>query len=464
VLFLCSSVLVACSGDDGAANDGSGGAAAGGTSTTDTSSGVGGHGGAGTTGVGGAGGAGGGDGGAGGTIVCPTDPLPDTHAPDRAACTFKKGARVADTLGITDVMRAKIPVKHLIIVTQENRSFDHMLGHLGAMQPDAEPEPGTFKNPDKDGVQVAPKHLGSTCLEADPPHQGAAMKAAYDGGKMDGFVKNAAKNGSNGHYVMGYYNKTDLPFYHWLASTFAIGDRYFASTLGGTWANRDYMYAATSDGVTDTGQATIDVPTVFDAMDGAQVSWGVYSDGGPRQSCIGWTKSHKGFHNFTLFLDQLADGSLPSVAFVDPSGVQDEHPAHDVQGGEKWARKIYDAAVASPLWNELAIVYTYDEAGGLADHVPPPKACIPSTDQTAFNRLGVRIPVYVISPWARPHYVSHSTHEHASALRLIELLFDLPALTARDANSDALLDMFDFSCPALANPPSPPPAGTGGCP
>jgi phospholipase C len=155
---------------------------------------------------------------------------------------------------------------------------------------------------------------------------------------------------------------------------------------------------------------------------------------------------------------------LPDVAFVDPTGSQDEHPANDIQGGEKWSRLIYQHAKKSPQWHELAIFYTYDEAGGLADHVPPPKACLASADQTEFNRMGPRVPVYVVSPWARSHFVSHKTHEHGSILRFIELRFGLPALTGRDANSDAMLDMFDFACEAFADPPDSPEAGMGGCP
>jgi len=126
-------------------------------------------------------------------------------------------------------------------------------------------------------------------------------------------------------------------------------------------------------------------------------------------------------------------------------------------------RSIYEAAIASPLWMKLAIVFTYDESGGVFDHVPPPKACIPSPDQTGFDRLGVRVPTMVISPWARPHHVSHVVHDHTSILRFVELLHDLPALTARDANADALLDMFDFNCPTLQQPPTAPAAGTGTC-
>jgi phospholipase C len=191
------------------------------------------------------------------------------------------------------------------------------------------------------------------------------------------------------------------------------------------------------------------------------VTWGVYSDGNPRQDCLGWTSTHAGFSNFSAFTSALAAGTLPAVSFVDPTGSQDEHPTNEIHGGEAWIRTIYETAVASPLWNQMAVILTFDEAGGLADHLAPPPACPPSADQAAFNQLGIRIPTIVMSPWARLHTVSHAVHDHTSVLRFVETLFDLPALTARDANADALLDMFDFGCPARSGIPDAPQAGGG---
>src|SRR5439155_11286918 len=128
-----------------------------------------------------------------------------------------------------------------------------------------------------------------------------------------------------------------------------------------------------------------------------------------------------------------------------------------------WTRELYEAIVASSIWPTTAIIWAYDEGGGFADHVPPPTTCPPSVAESMFFELGVRVPMVVISPWARRHYVSHVTHEHTSITRFIETVFDLPALTARDANSDALLDMFDFACPADPTVPQAPVAGVGGC-
>jgi phospholipase C len=388
----------------------------------------------------------------------------DPKAAARTACTFGAGARVADTLALDSAARAALPITHLLIIVEENRSFDHYYGVLSAAgQPDAEGWPASFTNPDKQGVNVPPAHLKTRCLPYDPPHQGKAMHDGWHDGKMDGFVKSAAVGGSDGHFAMGYYDGTDIPFYYWLANNYAIADRYFGSTLGGTWANRDYLYAGTSKGITDTGQAILSARTIYDVLSEAKIPWAVYTDGNVRQNCLGWTNSHEGVADNAALLRVLKNGTMPAVTFADPGPAQDEHPTGSVNGGEAWIRQIYQAAVASALWSHMAIVFTYDESGGLADHVPPPTACLASPDQTAFDRYGVRIPAFVISPWARPHHVSHVVHDHTSVLRLIEAIHDLPALTARDANADALLDMFDFTCGPHAPATAPPAAGSGPC-
>jgi phospholipase C len=273
---------------------------------------------------------------------------------------------------------------------------------------------------------------------------------------------------------MGYYEESDLPFYYFLAKTFALSDRHFASVRSGTWADRDYLYAATSDGVKNTlgpppsGFPGADVTTIFDAMDAAGVSWGVYADQAPLSIALGWPLTHAGVHPVQDLIDGFASGDLPSVIFVDGIlNTEDDHPPADVQHGEAWTKKLYDAAVTSPLWDKTALFFTYDEGGGFADHVPPPnQACVARPDNPKdqeFFELGVRIPLVAISPWARRHYVSHVQSEHTSITRFIELVFGLPALTKRDANSDALLDLFDFECKNTEKIPGAPEAGTGGC-
>ncbi|HVV48490.1 MAG TPA: alkaline phosphatase family protein [Polyangia bacterium] len=391
----------------------------------------------------------------------------------RAACAFAAGALPTETLPITEAQRAAIPIRHVVIVMKENRSFAHLLGALGASGQAAVTDvPASFTNPDEAGAAVAPFHLDTTCVGVNPGHQWDAMHQQVDRGAMDGFVKSAAKStGTDGHLVMGHYAASDLPFYYWLADTFAINDRHFASARSGTWPNRDFLLLGTADGVRCSycGLPEPSTPTLFDALDTVGATWGAYTDGEPFDGTLGWTAPHPGLYPFKDFLAALADGTLPDVAFVDGvPNVEDEHPTADLQAGEAWTRAIYEAAVASPLWPELAMVWTYDEAGGFADDVPPPNAaCVarPENPRDApFFELGVRVPLAVISPYARPHFVSHVAQEHTAITRFIEVVFGLPALTARDANSDALLDLFDFTAPALLVPPVAPDAGTGGCP
>jgi phospholipase C len=400
--------------------------------------------------------------------------LPDPYEERRAACAFGVGAKVTETLPISESARAAIPIKHVVVLMKENRAFDHLLGNLHAMgQPNTEAIPASFTNQDNLGKTVAPFPLDTTCVAHDPGHQWDEMHRQVDDGKMDGFVGNGADTtATDGHFVMGNYAATDLPFYYWLASTYALNDRHFPSVRSGTWPNRSFLLLGTADGVFCTfcgKNPKPTTPTIFDSLDDAHITWGVYTDSVPFDGTLGWDLQHRGVHSFLDFQRALKDGSLPAVAFVDSIGwLEDEHPTADVQVGENWTHLVYEAALASPLWPSMALVWTYDEAGGFADHVPPPNhACIArpgNPDDTPFFELGVRVPLAVISPWARPHYVSHVVEDHTAITRFIEAVFDLPALTARDANSTALLDMFDFDGPpALLHPAKAPVAGKGGC-
>jgi phospholipase C len=393
--------------------------------------------------------------------LCPSAVRTDSRIAERAACTFGPLAEVAETLAFMPTERARIPVRHVIVVMKENRSYDQLFGKLFERgQPDSEPLLDSATNLDADGTQVHPFHAATTCLP-DLPHQWKALHADVHGGLMDGFVTSALRPDA-----MAFYDSRDLPFYYFLANTFAIADRFFPSVLSGTWPNRDYLLLGTSDHVRVTGGRTPDaaLPTIFSRLTERGVSWGVFSSDPPFEGALGWSTEHPGVATMDAFFEQLADGSLPQVVFVDGQDFrEDEHPPADLQVGEAWSHQIYQAARGSPLWPSLALFLTYDECGGFYDHVAPPTGCAALASDEAFRELGVRVPLLVISRFARPHFVSHVQHEHTSILRFIELLFDLPALTARDANSDALLDMFDFACPndAIAEPPAP---GSGGCP
>jgi phospholipase C len=228
---------------------------------------------------------------------------------------------------------------------------------------------------------------------------------------------------------------------------------------------------ATSGQVTETQPLIYPdpkLPSIFDRLSAAGVSWGVYAQDHPFEEALNnpqhdWETLNPWKKTDPDFFTDAASGNLPQVVYVDSiPNQQDDHPYSDVQVGEAWLKRVYDTVSASPIWPTTAILVTYDEAGGFFDHVPPPPTCAPSADTAMFTELGTRVPMMAISPWARRHYVSKSTKEHASILRFIEAVFKLPALTARDANADALLDMFDFACPP-APIPTAPASGTGHC-
>ncbi len=400
-------------------------------------------------------------------------PVVDPYAAQRAACAFAAGSRVEETLGISAAARAALPIKNVVVLMKENRSFDHVLGRLHDRgQPGTEAIPSDFTNLGVQSEVVKPSHARTTCFPYDLGHQWPELHLMVNHGKMDGFVTmGAAATATDGHLALTYYDDTDLPFYYWLASAYALNDRHFPSVLSGTYPNRNFLMLGTADGVTSTGAGFPDpaTPTIFDELDQAGVTWGVYSDGSLLSGSLDWTQSHVGAHRFADFVQGIDDGTLPQVAFVDSlDNVEDEHPTANMQVGEAWTRNVYEHATHSPLWPGLAMFWTYDEGGGYFDHVPPPEnACIArpgNAKDVNFHELGVRVPFVAISPWARPHAVSHEVQDHTAITRFLEAVFDLPALTARDANMGAALDLFDFSGTApMLTPPAAPAAGTGGC-
>ena len=405
-------------------------------------------------------------------------PPVDDDAPfatQRAACAFKAGTLAKDTFG-PSVLATQIPIDTFVLVVHENRSFDHYLSQLPKLGPtDADVAPDDATIPGPNSTKVARYHQTSLCA-ADAGHSWNAMHKDWDTGKNDGFaLTNITTSDPTGHNTVGYYDATDLPFYYAAASTFAISDRYFSPTLTSTGPNRLYLYAATSNGsITNNGSAGIPVgKTIFGAMQAGHVTWKVYSvstysfEGSIFSSLP--TSYPQSFGSMTDFAHDAAAGTLPNVVFLYPGS--DEHPPADVQSGEHDSASIYATLAASPQWGRLAVFFTYDEAGGFYDHVPPPTACAPddvppaltSTDVAGdFKRYGFRVPLIVASPWAKPHHVSHITDDHTSLLRLIELRFGLPALTGRDANANGVLDLFDFKQPSFPTAPSLPAAPVDG--
>ena len=374
------------------------------------------------------------------------------------------------------------PIDHVVVLMQENRSFDSYFGRLHFEgQPFAAPEPPGARNPDPTnptGPPIAVFHKTSTCEVADVNHSWTGTHQEIDGGRMDGFTAaNAIPEDPTGSRAMGFYDERDFPFYYALYNRFAIGDRYFASVPGPTFPNREYLLAGTSFGHIQNDLPADGLPgrSIFNLLDEAGVSWRIYFSDLPAGFLLSYVPAHAAGHVFPVaqYFADAAAGRLPQVAFVDPrfSGgnnvESDEHPPANVQVGQQFTAGVIDALFASPLWSSSALFLTYDEHGGYFDHLAPPAAAPPDDiapmlsagDVPAgFDLFGIRVPVVVVSPFARPHFVSHRVNDHTSILRFIETRFGLPALTRRDAAANPMLEFFDFSRRSFAAPPGLPAA------
>ncbi len=400
----------------------------------------------------------------------------ESLATQRTACTFASGALPKDTLG--DCATKPIPIEHIIIAMQENRSFDHYFGHLpGHGQDDVDVPPADEWNPSPPDAGVPPApvpwhHDQSYCID-DTDHGWVASHGQYDDGKNDGFaLTNVIAQDRTGQRALGYYDQTDIPFYYSLASTFAISDRYFCSLLGPTYPNREYLLAGTSFGSVATdegprnGLAPAGVPNIFKVLDAAGITWRDYYSDLPAAFLFSdyepTAVANGNVVDVSQFAIDAAAGNLPQVSFIDPTFLPvpdiqsetDEHPPADIQVGQHFIWTQVTALLSSPNWKSSAMFITYDEHGGMYDHVPPPAACPPddtppdeNPEIGGYDRLGFRVPVFVVSPYAKRHFVSHQVHSHTSILRFLETKFNLPALTNRDANSDAMFDFFDFDSP-----------------
>lgn len=429
----------------------------------------------------------------GSVVVTPPLPGPtewnrDVKAPDdadavdeRASCGYHAGDMPAETQGKSHPNGSEIPVDHIVVLMQENRSFDHYFQKLPEYgQPDVEVAPAGFTNPDGNGVAVAPFHDTQYCF-VDTNHEWGGVHQQVGGGKMDGFFASndgwheAPAHGTldliSGHRAMGYYDETDLPFYYALASEYAIADHYHCSLQGPTWPNRMFMYAATSFGMTGNSFPEAD-KTLMDYLEERQVTWKLYASGTPGFAMfvpqfLKYREAHlAGIEDY--FADAKA-GTLPQFALVEAKlgderyNQNDEHPPAMAPLGEAFTATVVDALTKSDNWSRSALFITYDEHGGLYDHVVPPAACPPDDIPLKFgqgdpeaklDQLGVRVPMMVVSPFAKKHFVAHHVYDHTSIVRFIEARFVIPALTNRDANAEAPWEMFDFDKVPHAKPPS----------
>ncbi|PYX92071.1 MAG: hypothetical protein DMG67_08015 [Acidobacteria bacterium] len=318
---------------------------------------------------------------------------------------------------------------------------------------------------------------------AGPSHPSMSARKPAGHFNMDGFLEASTSVphdfDPNGDRAIGYYDQTDLPVYYELAAQFATSDRWYSPVMTQTIPNRMYFFAGTSFGHIDNHDSVPSngwpQPTIFDSLDNAKIPWKYYyldpnsvflaqwntwfknngQDQGNVRSINEW---------FSILNDPNADNLLPPVIFIERGSTNglDEHPENNVTIGAGAAVPVIEALMNSKAWQSSVMIFTYDEGGGLYDHVPPfgepspdgiKPMLTPSDVPGDFNFSGFRIPLIVISPWVKPHFVSHVPRDATAILKLIETRFNLPPLTKRDAAQDNMLEFFDFSSPALINPP-----------
>ena len=394
-------------------------------------------------------------------------------------------------------------LKHIVVLMMENRSFDHMLGSLKAVDPRIDGLTGAESNLDttNEPARVQPLAEFQSQLDPDPDHHfPAAHKQLYYGtsyfsggdpvpAAMSGFVQSyydQQRNLNHSRKIMYYFAEEKLPVLTTLARDYAVFNRWFSSIPGPTLCNRAFAHYGTS-----FGQVSMDVfyynkqyLSIYERLVNAGHAAKLYYFDAASSSLevVNLLQNQPAlFGTYDQFLDDCKAGKLPQYSFIEPNYTDhagsdggeriasDQHPDHDVQQGEVFIATVYNAIRNNPdLWKSTAFLVVYDEHGGIYDHVPPP-ACPPdgfeaTPEQTGvpgltfkFDRLGVRVPAILISPWVPKATVVPGVFEHASIPATVTSFFlgDYQQRSPREQKAATFLDLLsdemrpDADCPVF---------------
>jgi len=350
-------------------------------------------------------------------------------------------------------------IQHTVFIISENHTFDNLFGAFPGADGAAS---GLLSYGQRIPLSVMPDSDQATlCNSWD------CSIDAFDSGKMDRFDLI-----TDDYAAYAQATQQEIPNYWAYARRFTLADRYFTSVHGPSLPNHLFAIAAQSGGVIDNGGnpgpgtncdgsswGTVTVidssgnrseeapcfnfKTLPDTLENAHISWKYYADGG------GYVSVMNQVRNSVLWNDDVAPsaqlltdaktGQLPAVSWLIPPGGDSAHPPDSVCAAENWTVSVLNAVMQGPDWNSTVVFITWDDFGGFYDHVPPPQV-----DQFG---LGPRVPLLIISPYAKAGYVSHTVSDHTSVLKFIETRYNLPPLTSRDAAANNMLDSFDFDAP-----------------
>ncbi len=287
-------------------------------------------------------------------------------------------------------------INHIVFMLQENRSFDTYFGKLNDYRAarnlprEVDGLPSNASNPDFGGTgTVNAFHLLTMCTENTSPawNESHVDRNRYDpAGRdalMNGFVYTAAKEAidtsgydTQGVRAMGYYDNTDIPYYYFLATQFATSDRWFSPVPSNSPANHSYVLAGTSAGYVYKPPTTLPNKTIFQLLEEHSISWKVYETD-PGITFLNTFQPFASDHQANIvpisqYMTDVANGTLPSVAMIS-AGMEsgdDEHPGTNIQDGAEDVSVLINALINSQSWNDSVFILSWDEGGGLYDHVP----------------------------------------------------------------------------------------------
>jgi phospholipase C len=383
-------------------------------------------------------------------------------------------------------------IEHIVILMQENRSFDHYYGTMPGVRGFSDPTAITlstgnsvFYQPDASHAQgyLLPFHYDttSTSSQATPgtDHSWPTQHQAWDNGKMDQWIP------AKGEYTMGYFKQQDISFHWALAEAFTLCDNYHCSVLGPTNPNRLYMWTGMIDPDGTGGGPIIDNTPAFnnvilswttypERLQAAGISWKVYQEeDNYDDNALAWftqyanAPSSSPLRQRGISFGQAGDfeadaraGRLPQVSWLVAPTAQTEHPDYFPAAGAEYIAQKLDAIASNPdLWAKTAFILCYDENDGMFDHVPPPVAPagtageFVSDSSTGLTNIGLgfRTPTTIISPWTAGGFVCSEVFDHTSLIRFIEARFGVhePNISAwRRQSCGDLTSAFRFGAPA----------------